>query len=135
MLSENFATNRVISLNNGANSINLSAFLPQRNVCMVEQQHFRDIITMSMDILDVHKSKAKTSIARIGTMASILDFSSHCINMDLIIMAITTTDSPLPILCEFLMKFIRLINNTGGLVSMMQILCTCLKYTGIATPF
>jgi hypothetical protein len=45
MLSGKFATNRVTSLNNKANSINLSAFLPQRNACMVEQQHFRDMIT------------------------------------------------------------------------------------------
>jgi hypothetical protein len=115
MLSGNFATNRVTSLNNKANSINPSAFLPQGNVCMVEQQHFRDMITntkKSVDILGMHKSKAETSIARIGTMTSILDFSSLCINMDLIIMAITTTDSPLPILHQFLMKFIRLINNT-----------------------
>ena len=62
MLSGNFVTNRVTSLNNKVNSINPSAFFPQRNVCMVEQQHFRDMITnikKSMDVLDVHKSKAK----------------------------------------------------------------------------
>jgi hypothetical protein len=82
---------------------------------MVEQHRFRDMITntkKSMDVLDAHKSKAKTSIARIGTMTSILDFLSLCINMESIIMAITTTSSPLPILHQFLMKFNRLINNT-----------------------
>ena len=65
-----------------------------------------------MDVLDAHKSKAKTSIAQIGTLVSIVDFSILCINMDSIIMAITTTDSPPPILRQFLMKFIRIINNT-----------------------
>jgi hypothetical protein len=95
MLSGFFSTDRVTSLNNKANSINPSAFLPQRNACMVDQQHFRDMITntkKSMDVLEVHKSKAKTSIARIGTMTSILDFSSLCINMDLITTAITTAN-------------------------------------------
>ncbi len=67
---------------------------------------------MSMDVLDAHKSKAKTSMACISTMTFILDFLSLCINMDSTITAITTHDSPLPILRQFLIKFIRLINNT-----------------------
>ncbi len=66
----------------------------------------------SMDVLDARKSKAKTFISQIGTMVSIVDFSSLCINMDSIITAITTTDSPQPILHQFLMKFIRIIDNT-----------------------
>ncbi len=115
MLSGNFATNRVTTLNNEANSINPLAFLPQRNVCMVGQMHMHDMITnteKSMDVLDAHKSKAKTSIARIGTMVFIVNFSSLCINMDSIITAITTADSPPPILRQFLMKVIRIINST-----------------------
>jgi hypothetical protein len=75
----------------------------------------QDMITKpenSMDVLDAHKSKTKTSIAQIGTMVSIVDFSSLCINMVLIITAITTTKSPPSILCQFLMKFIRIINNS-----------------------
>jgi hypothetical protein len=65
----------------------------------------------SMDVLDVHKSKPKTSIAQIGTMLSINNFFSLCINMDLTITAITTTDSPPRILHQFLTKFIRIINS------------------------
>jgi hypothetical protein len=87
MLSENLATDSVTTLNNEANSIDSSAFLPQRNGCMVKQMHMRDMIAdteKSMVVLDVHKSKAKTSIAQIGTMVSVVDFSSLCINMDLI---------------------------------------------------
>ncbi len=101
MLSGKFASNRVTSLNNEANSIDPSAFLPQRNAYMVVQQLLRDMITntkKSMDVLGMHKSKAKSSIARISTMTSILDLSSLCINMDLIITAITTANSPSPIL-------------------------------------
>jgi hypothetical protein len=50
-----------------------------------------------MDVLDAHKSKTKTSIARIGSMSLVVDFTSLCINMDSIITAITTADSPPPI--------------------------------------
>jgi hypothetical protein len=66
MLSGNFATNRLTTLNNKANSINPLAFLPHRNTCMVKQMHMHDMIAnteKSINILDVHKSKAKTSIA------------------------------------------------------------------------
>ncbi len=66
----------------------------------------------SMDVLDAHKSKAKTSIAEFGTMVSVVNFSSLCISMDSIITMITTADSPPPILHQFLMKFIWIINIT-----------------------
>ncbi len=115
MLSGNFATNRVTTLNNKENSINPLAFLPQRNACMVKQMTMHDMIAnmeKSMDVLDAHKSKAKTSITQIGTMVSVVNFFSLCINMDSIIMATTTADSPPSILHQFLMKFIRIINST-----------------------
>jgi hypothetical protein len=82
---------------------------------MVEQMRMRDMIAnteKSMDVLDVHKSKAKTSITQIGTIVSVINISSLCINIVSIIVAITTADSPPPILCQFLMKFIRIINST-----------------------
>jgi hypothetical protein len=78
ILSGNFATDRVTTLNNKANTINPLAVLSQRNACMIEQMRIQDMITdteKSMNVLDAHKSKAKTSIAQIGTMVSINDFS------------------------------------------------------------
>jgi hypothetical protein len=66
LLQDNFATNRVTTLNNKATSINISAFLPQQKACMVEQECLKDMISKtkkSMDVLDAHKFKAKTSIA------------------------------------------------------------------------
>jgi hypothetical protein len=65
MLSGNFATDRVTTLNNEVNFINPLAFLPQRNACMVKQMHMCHMIAKtekSMDVLDVHKSKTKTFI-------------------------------------------------------------------------
>ena len=66
LLQGNFATDRVTTLNNKDDSINISAFLPQRNACMAKQECLKDMISKtknSMDDLDAHKSKAKTSIA------------------------------------------------------------------------
>ena len=45
MLNGNFATNKVTRLKNKANSINPSAFLPQRNTCMVNQERLKDMIS------------------------------------------------------------------------------------------
>ncbi len=118
LLQGNFATDRVTTLNNEANSIDISAFLPQQNACMVKQERLKDMISKtkkSMDALDAHKSKAKTSIARIGSMSLVVNFTSLSINMDSIITAIShhTTDSPPPILCQFLLNFIQITNNTA----------------------
>jgi hypothetical protein len=75
MLSRNFVTDRVTCLGNKANSINTPAFLSQRYLCMIEQECLEVMISKtesSMDILDTHKLIAKTSIAHISTMMSIL---------------------------------------------------------------
>jgi hypothetical protein len=81
----------VTSLNFKANSVEPSAFLPQRNTVLVEQEHSSKVKATSknvMDFIDSHKTKGKTAIACIGTIQSIVDFSSLCINMDRIITAI-----------------------------------------------
>ncbi len=57
-LSRNFVMDRVTNLNNEVNFINPSAFLPQRNLCMIEQDCLKDFISKtenSMDVLDAHK--------------------------------------------------------------------------------
>jgi hypothetical protein len=64
-----------------------------------------------MDFADSHKTKGKTVIACIGTMLSMVDFSSYCINMDTIITAICSNDEPQPILCQILFNFIAIVNN------------------------
>jgi hypothetical protein len=64
-----------------------------------------------MDFADSHKTKGKTAIACIGTMQSMVDFSSLCINMDIIITAICSNDWPQPILCQILLNFIAIVNN------------------------
>ncbi len=101
MLQGNFATKKVTSLKLEANSVGPSAFLPQRNKVLVDQELLSDAKATStnvMDFADSHKTKGKTAIAHIGTMQSMVDFSSLCINMDTIITAICSNNGPQPIL-------------------------------------
>jgi hypothetical protein len=83
LLQGNLATDGVTSLNNEANLINLSLFLPQRNPPMIDRERSSDLTACSennMDIVDAHKSKTNVAITRIGTMVDMTDFSSLCIN-------------------------------------------------------
>jgi hypothetical protein len=65
-----------------------------------------------MDFADSYKTKGKTAIARIGTMQSMVDFStSLCINMDTIITAICSNNGPQPIFCQILLNFVAIFKN------------------------
>jgi hypothetical protein len=65
-----------------------------------------------MDFANLHKTKGKTVIACIGTMQSIVDFSSLCINMDTIITTICSNNGPQPIFRQILLNFLAIVNNT-----------------------
>jgi hypothetical protein len=110
----NFATKKVTSLKLEANSVEPSAFLPQRNKVLVKQELLSEVKASSenvMDFADSHKTKGKTAIACIGTMQSMVDFSSLCINMDTIITAIYSNDGPQPIFRQFFLYFVAIVNN------------------------
>jgi hypothetical protein len=114
MLQGNFATEKVTYLELEANSVEPSAFLPQRNKVLVEQELLSEVKATSenvMDFTDSHKTKGKTAIAHIGTMQSMVDFSSLCINMDTIITAICSNDRPQPIFHQILLNFVAIVNN------------------------
>jgi hypothetical protein len=71
-LARNLAGAEVTTLNNEANLIDLSVFLPQRNASMVNKECATDLASRSessMDVANIHKSKTNIPIARIGTMA------------------------------------------------------------------
>jgi hypothetical protein len=114
MLQGNFATEKVTSLELKANSVELSAFLPQKNKVLVEQELSSEVKVTSenvMDFADSHKPKGKTTIACIGTMQSMVDFSSLCINMDTIITTICSNNGPQPIFPQILLNFVAIVNN------------------------
>jgi hypothetical protein len=97
MLQGNFATEKVTSLKLEANSVEPSSFLLQRNKVLVEQELLSEVKATSENIMNFansHKTKGKTAIACIGTMQSMVDFSSLCINMDMIITAICSNNRP-----------------------------------------
>jgi hypothetical protein len=64
-----------------------------------------------MDFSNSHKTKGKTAIARIGTMQSMVNFSSFCINMNMIITAICSNNGPQPIFRQILLNFVAIVNN------------------------
>jgi hypothetical protein len=114
MLQGNFATKKVTSLELKANSVEPSAFLPQRNKVLVDRELSSEVKATSenvMDFADSHKTKGKTTIACIGTMQSMVDFSSLCINMDTIITAICSNNRPQPIFHQILLNFVAIVNN------------------------
>jgi hypothetical protein len=108
MLQGKFSTEKVTRLEIKANLIEPSALLPQGNKCLVEQELTSEVKATSenvVDFSDSHKTKGKTAIARIGTMLSMVDFSSLCINMDTIITTICSNDEPQPILHQIVLNF------------------------------
>jgi hypothetical protein len=114
LLQGNLATEGVTSLNNEANSINLSLFLPQQNTSMIDRERSNNLTACSknnMDIANAHKSKANVVITRIGTMVNMTNFSSLCINCNTIISAIFDSSGPQPLYCQILLKFVNLMNN------------------------
>jgi hypothetical protein len=113
MLQGNFATKKVTSLKLEVNSVEPSPFPPQRNNVLVKQELLSEVKATSenvMDFSDSHKTKERTAIACIGTMQSMVDFSSLCINMDTIIIAICSNDGPQPIFRQILLNFIAIVN-------------------------
>ena len=69
----NLATSGFTNAHNKANAVDPSAFLPQRNLLLVEEQRSKDLNyrnKLGMDVLDSHKIKTSTGIARIGSIGT-----------------------------------------------------------------
>jgi hypothetical protein len=114
ILTGNFATDEAASLDNEAHAIDPSVFLPQKNTALVNREAGKDLHAHSenaMDVLDSHKSKTATSIARIGMMQNVEDFTSLCVNSDTIMMGMFSTEGPQPLYRHFLLTFIKMVNS------------------------
>jgi hypothetical protein len=109
LLQGNLAIEGVTLLNNEANSIDLSLFLPHQNTSMINKEGSNN--QNNMDITNAHKSKTYVAITCIGTMVDMTDFSSLCIKCDTIISAIVNSTGPQPLYHQVLLKFINLLNN------------------------
>ncbi len=114
LLTGNYAIHEANSLNNKAQVVNPSAFLPQRNPALVNREANKDLHVRSenvMDVLDNHKTKTSTSIAHIGKMQDMADFTSLCVNSYTVSMAMFSPEGPQPLYHQFLMMFITTVNN------------------------
>ena len=97
LLLRNLATNGVTNVNNKANAVDPSAFLPQRNLSLVEEQRSKNqnsCTKVGMNVLNSHKTKTATGITRIGSIANVQDITSLRINICAVISAITSDLSP-----------------------------------------
>ena len=101
LLTGNLATNGETNVHNKANAVDPSAFLPQRNLSLVEEQRSKDLNScnkLGMDVLDLQKNKTSTGITRISSIMNMRDITSLCINICAVISAITSGLAPEPIL-------------------------------------
>jgi len=64
-----------------------------------------------MDVLDSHKLKTATSVAHIGTIQDVDDFTSLCVDSDTVMMGMFSTEGPQPLYCQFLLIFIKMVNS------------------------
>ncbi len=100
MLSGFFSTDEAASLDNEAHAIDPSVFLPQKNPALVNKEISRDLHACSesaMDVLNSHKTKAVTSIACIGTMQDMGDFTSLCVDSDTVVMGMFSLEGAQPL--------------------------------------
>jgi hypothetical protein len=106
----NYATDEAASLDNEAHAIDPSVFLPRKNTALVNREAGKDLLARSenaMDVLDSHKLKTATSIARIGTMQDVDDFTSLCVNSDTVMKGMFSSEGPQPLYRQFLLIIVK----------------------------
>jgi hypothetical protein len=64
-----------------------------------------------MDVLGSHKTKAVTSIACIGMMQDMGDFTSLCVNSDTVVIGMFSLEGPQLFYHQFLLMFIKIVNS------------------------
>ncbi len=91
-----------------------SVFFPQKNPALVNREISRDLHACSksaMDVLDSHKTKAVTSIACIGRMQGMGDFTSLCIDSNTVVLGMFSLESPKQLYRHFLLIFVKTVNS------------------------
>jgi len=91
-----------------------SAFLPQRNLSLVEEQRSKDQNSppkWGWTFLICTEKKTATGITRIESITNMRDITSLCINICAVILAITSDSSPEPILRTFMTAISQLSLN------------------------
>jgi hypothetical protein len=111
----NLSLDGVTSLFNEAHSVNPTAFLPQRDQAAIAFERVRDLhsrIKDDLDVLESHWKKTATTISHISTLVFVRYVTLLCININTIILAVTSSPSPKPSIYELLANIIDLTVNS-----------------------
>ena len=111
ILLGNFSTNSITSLYNEPNSIDISAFFPQNDNCAIKVNQQSDLTSRmeeGMDVPDGQRSKVVTTIKRVGKVTSMKDLTSLLININTVIMIVTSSESPKPLLYQVFARIMTL---------------------------
>jgi hypothetical protein len=96
-------------------SIDVTAFYPQRNQTMIDADLRQDLASRmeeGLDVAEAQRSKAGTSMNVIGRVTDVKDLTSLLINICTVMMVVTSSDSPKPLLHQILSKIMTLTINS-----------------------
>jgi len=111
ILLGNFSTNGITSLFNEPNAIDISAFFPQNDNCAIKVDQQSDLMSRmeeGMDVPDGQRSKVVTAIKRVGKVTTMKDLTSFLINVNTVIMIVTSSESPKPLLYQIFTRIMTL---------------------------
>ena len=116
MLLGNFSIVGIASLSIvEPNAINISAFFPQKDRFAIEADKLRDLASRMEEVFNVveaHRSKVATAIKRVGKVTSIKDVTLLMINVCTVMMVVSSSGSPKPLLAQAFTKIMTMtINN------------------------
>ena len=111
----NLSLDNVTSLFNKTNSIDPTAFLSQRDQAAISLERACNLHSRfedDLDVLESHWKKTATTISCIGTLVSVRNVTLLCININTIILAVTSSSSPQPIIYQLMAKILNLTVNS-----------------------
>lgn len=101
LLLGNLSTVSITGIQAEPNSIDISAFYPQRNQNMIDADLRHDLASrmeVGLDVAEAHRAKTGTSMKVIGRVTDVRDVTSTLININTVIAVVTSSDSPQPLL-------------------------------------
>ena len=107
LLLGNLSTVSITGIQAEPNSIDITAFYPQRNQNMIDADLRHDLASRmeeGLDVAEAHRAKTGTSMKVIGKVADVKDVTSLLINVSTVIAVITSSDKPQPLLHTMLSK-------------------------------
>jgi hypothetical protein len=115
MLLGNLSIVGIATLSIEPKSINISAFFPQKDRFAIKADKLRDLASCmeeGLDVVDAHSYKVTTAIKCVRKVTSIKDVTLLMINVCTVMMVVSSSDSPKPLLAQAFTKIMTMtINN------------------------